>query len=156
MIRESNIKFIKSGEKKRLLNTLKEQFGISKLKSWIFVETGKGKIRGFSGSMTRDEIDELSEIANVEVIGLYLFRVENNRLRLSMDGSGIFGESANNGVVDIDENEMNVWIRGGNIERELENGIYIIKNGDDFLGCGISDGKKLINHVPKERRIRNG
>ena len=36
-----NMKFVKSGEKKRLLKELKERFGIEKLDSWILVETGK-------------------------------------------------------------------------------------------------------------------
>jgi NOL1/NOP2/fmu family ribosome biogenesis protein len=149
-----NSKFIKSGEKKRLLKELDFQFGIKKL-PYLLIETGKQKIRGFSGTITREEIDELAEIANVEIIGLYLFKKENGGLRLGLDGSGVLGAKVEKNEIEISDDELNSWFHGKNLDKEIKNGIYLIKFGDDYLGCGISDGKKVINFVPKERRIRN-
>lgn len=147
------MKFIKSGEKKRIVRELEEQFGITKL-PYLLIETGKQKIRGFSGTMTKEEIRELGEIANVEIIGVYLIKKER-KLRLSLDGIMILKDQISKNVVEINDEQLELWLRGKNLDIKKENGVYVVKYGDDFLGCGISDGKKLINHIPKERRIRN-
>jgi len=150
-----NVKLLKSSEKKRILRELEEQFGIEKL-PYLLIETGKQKIRGFSGTMTKEEIRELGEIANVEIIGIYLIKKER-KLRLSLDGSMILKDQISKNVVEIDDEQLELWLRGKNLDIKKENGVYVIltQGTNDFLGCGLSDGKKLINHVPKERRIRN-
>ena len=82
-----NIRFLSSKEKKKLIEELDERFGISKDKlNYMLLETGKEKIRAFSGTMTREEIFELGKIANVEIIGLYAVKKERN-LRFSLDFS---------------------------------------------------------------------
>ena len=50
-----NAKFLSSGEKKKLLSELNERFGIEKL-NYIFVETGKQKIRAFSGTLSKEKL----------------------------------------------------------------------------------------------------
>jgi len=149
-----NLKFIKSGEKKKLLLVLEEQFGIEKL-PYLLIETGKNKFRGFSGTMTREEIRELGEIANVEIIGLYLFRKEG-QIRLSLDGSMMLKEQIGKNVIEINDEQLDEWLHGKNLSIKKESGIYVIRTQEthDFLGCGVSDGKKIINYIPKERRIR--
>jgi len=149
-----NLHFVKSNEKKRLLAELKDKYGIDELR-YLLMETGKEKVRGFSGSMTKEEIIELGQIANVEIIGLYLFKKEQGGLRLSLDGSGVLGEQISKNIFDIKNDELESWMRGNNLEINLTKGIFVVKSGYDFFGCGISDGKKLINFVPKERRIRS-
>ena len=149
-----NIKFLKSSEKKKLLTELEEQFGITKL-PYLLVETGKQKIRGFSGTMIKEEIIELGKIANVEIVGLYLVKREKE-LRLSLDATQILANKINKNILEINNKQVEEWLGGKNLDIQKESGIYIIKYKDtgDFIGCGISDGKKIINHIPKERRIR--
>ena len=80
-----NIKFISSGEKKKLLRELNEKFGISKLPYLLF-ETGKEKIRGFSGTL--------------------LSRLDNNGNKLNIDvgaGDDDLCPSCNNGLQDSGE-----------------------------------------------------
>ncbi len=150
-----NIEFINSKEKKRILEKLNDEFGINEL-PYLLIETGKEKIRGFSGTMTRDEIKLLGELARIEIIGAYLFKEENGALRLSLDGIHILGKQIGKSIIEISEKELDKWIRGENLEIEHneEQGMYIVKNNNDFLGCGKWNGKVLINFVPKERRIR--
>lgn len=93
---------------------LEEQFGITKL-SYILIETGKQKIRGFSGTMTKEEINELSTIANVEIIGLYLIKKERN-LRLSLDATQIFQNQISKNIVEINDKQLREWLRGMNID----------------------------------------
>ena len=148
------IHFLKSGEKKKLLADLQDSFGIEKL-DYVLVETGKGKIRGFSGSMTRDEIRELSEIANVEIIGLYLIKKDEKfGMRIGLDGTKILEKLIGKNVIEIDKKQVDSWMNGENLELVGEKGVLVVKGDDDMLGCGVSDGKKIINYVPKERRVR--
>ena len=148
------MRFLKSSEKKKLIKELEENFGILKL-DYLLIETGKQKIRGFSGTMTKEEIKELSEIANVEIIGIYLFRREGN-LRLSLDGTHLLKKQMTKNIIEISDKEIELWLHGKNLEIVKDRGVYAIRYKDDFIGCGISDGKKIINYVPKERRIRRG
>jgi NOL1/NOP2/fmu family ribosome biogenesis protein len=146
------IQFIKSPEKKKIVQQLTEQFGLSEL-PYLLVESGKEKIRGFSGTMNKEEIEELSEIAPIESIGLYLIRVEHD-IRLSFDASHILSNQFNKNIVDISDLDYEEWIRGYDIPLQVPSGTYLIKYKDDFLGCAKSNGEKLINHVPKERRLK--
>ena len=149
-----NMKFVKSGEKKRLLKELKERFGIEKLDSWILVETGKKKIRGFTGNMTREEIKELIEISNLELLGTYLVKKETAVLRLGFDATQILKDKITKNIFEIDDSQLESWMNGNNLDEKIERGIYVLRHADDFVGCGISNGEKIINFVPKERRIR--
>ena len=150
-----NIRFLNSNEKKRLLAELGEKFGISKL-DYLLVETGKGKIRAFSGTLNRDEILRLGEIARVELVGLYLARMdEMSGLRLSMDAIHLLNEQISKNILEISEEDFQKWIRGRVIEIDKEEGVYVVRFKDDFVGCGYLAGKKLYNFIPKERRIRN-
>ena len=49
---------------------------------------------------------------------------------------------------------MHTWLKGTdmNIESEL-NGYVLIRNNGDFLGCGKLKNGKLLNYVPKARRL---
>lgn len=80
-----NAKFLSSGEKKKLLSELNERFGIEKL-NYIFVETGKQKIRAFSGTLSKEELVRLGAFARVELVGIYFARRDDmSGLRLSLD-----------------------------------------------------------------------
>ena len=146
-----NLKFIKSGEKKRILAELEEKFGITELPG-IMLETGKEKIRVFSGTMTRDEILELRGIANVEAIGLYLIKREK-ALRLSLDAPHML--DVKKSFFEINDEQFKDWIRGKDLDLKIKPGIYVVKHNEDLLGCGVSNGTVVFNFMPKERRIRN-
>jgi hypothetical protein len=88
------IHFIKSREKRKLLAQLKDQFGISKL-PYLLIQSGKEKVRGFSGNLSKEEISLLSRTTNIEIIGLYLFKKEKSgQLRLSLDSPHLLKESS--------------------------------------------------------------
>ena len=58
------VEFYNSKQRKELLERLNKQFGITSLPSILF-ETGKERIRGFSGDSTIDELYSLADISNV-------------------------------------------------------------------------------------------
>ena len=67
-----NVEFYDSKRKKKLLAQLNSQFGVTEIPRVLF-ETGKEKVRGFSGDLTIDELYSLDRLANVEFMGLFLF-----------------------------------------------------------------------------------
>ncbi len=149
------MKFIKSSGKKRIINELEQRFGITSL-PYLLIKTGKEKIRGFSGSLSKDEILQLVKLANIEIIGIYLMKEELGMdLRLSFDATQILQSQITKNIIEIDEKQFADWIRGRDLDIEIQEGVYIIKLKNDFIGCGVSNSKKIFNYVPKERRIRN-
>jgi len=148
-----NIHFIKSSEKKRIIEQLNEQFGIESL-PYLLIETGKEKIRAFSGSLSKEEISELSRTLNIEIIGQYLIKKEHD-LRLSMDATQILSKQITKKVVEINEEELDLWLHGYDLPIKTERGTVILKYQSNFVGSGKSNCDKIINHVPKERRLKN-
>lgn len=147
-----NIHFIKSNEKRDITKKLNEQFGITDL-PYLLIESGKEKIRAFSGTLSKDEISEIGLIANIELIGAYVLKKEND-FRLSFDASLILKGQLSKNILEISDIQLHEWIRGRDIELSLPQGTYIVKNKDDFFGCGRSNGKTLFNYVPKDRRLK--
>jgi NOL1/NOP2/fmu family ribosome biogenesis protein len=149
-----NTRFLNPGERKKLLIFLKERFGIEGV-NYLFVETGKEKIRAFSGTLSRDELVRLGMFARVEIVGSYFARNDAvGGIRLSMDALHILGHRVKEHIVELTREEFRRWMRGEQISTELEQGMYIIKYQDDFLGSGYSNGTRLFNYVPKERYLK--
>lgn len=149
-----NLHFIKSSEKKKITEQLKEQFGIENL-PYLLIESGKEKIRAFSGHLSKEEISQISQILNIESIGIYLIKKEqDSELRLSFDATHLLKDQIKKNIIDINENQASEWVRGFDLSINNNRGIFIIKNNSDFLGCGKSSGERIINHVPKDRRIK--
>ncbi len=147
------VEFYDTKKRKKLLTQLNEQFGVSELPRVLF-ETGKEKVRGFSGDLTIDELYSLDKIANIEFIGLYLFRQELIYLRIGFDEALLLKNQFSKNIVELNESQVLEWMNGKSLQISLAKGIYVVKRNEDVFGCGISDGHNLINFVPKERRIR--
>lgn len=148
------IRFIRSSEKKQITQELENQFGITKLPYLLF-GVGKEKIRGFSGSLSKEEIAKFARIANVELIGLYLMKKEHD-FRLNIDALHLLKEQISKNIVEIDEEQYNKWMHGHDLEIPYKQGeTVVIKFGDDFIGCGRSNGNIIFNYVPKDRRLKN-
>lgn len=149
-----NIHFIKTPEKRRIVEQLKEQFGVENL-PYLLIESGKEKIRAFSGSLSKEEITEISNLVRVELVGLYLIKKEHD-LRLSLDATTILKSQITKNILELDDEQFQKWIRGKDLELSSpkEHETYVIKYKSDFVGCGKSNGKIIFNYVPKDRRIK--
>jgi NOL1/NOP2/fmu family ribosome biogenesis protein len=149
-----NIEIYDSKKRKKFIEQLSERFGITEIPKMIFL-TGRERLRGFTGDLDINEIYLLDRITNLEFLGMYLFKPDEERsVRLGFDASIIFSEQISKNVILLDELQFKEWIRGNNLNIKLAKGMYVVRYGDDFLGCGVSDSEKLINFVPKERRLR--
>jgi NOL1/NOP2/fmu family ribosome biogenesis protein len=149
-----NIHFIKSNQKRDIVEKLKSQFGIAIL-PYLLIESGKEKVRAFSGHLSKEEISKITQIANVEIVGFYLLRQESpDDVRLSFDAPIILKDQITNNIVEINKEQFDLWIRGDNIDVPAPRGNVIIRYNGDFIGCGKSNGLKVFNYVPKDRRLR--
>ena len=141
-------------EKRRITEKLNEQFGISKL-PYLLIRTVKERIRAFSGSLSKEEITILAQITNIEIIGLYLLKEEkNNTFRLSLDATHILKDKISKNLIALDDQQTLLWLKGNDLNIPANRGVVILKQNNDFLGCGISTGEKILNHVPKDRRLK--
>ncbi len=148
-----NIRLIKTPEKRQIIRKLNEQYGIEEL-PYLLIETGKEKIRGFSGSLSKDEILQLARLTHIEIIGLYLIRKEYD-YRLSTDATHLLKDQITKNTIELTEEQAGKWLRGHDLEIPKEKGTYVIIYDNIPLGCGKSNGSVIFNHLPKDRRIRN-
>ena len=146
------LSFIKSNQKRDIVRELNEQFGINEI-PYLLIQAGREKMKAFSGSLSKEEIMEISRAIRVEFIGLYLLKKEQD-YRLSFDATQILSNQLTKNIVDINEEQYNLWIRGYDLDIETPTGTVIIRFNDDFFGCGKSSGSKIYNYVPKERRLK--
>jgi NOL1/NOP2/fmu family ribosome biogenesis protein len=147
-----NCRFLKTPEKRRILEQLNKQFGIENL-NFLLIKSAKEKIRAFSGSLTKEQILALSRVANIEIIGAYLLRKENE-IRLSFDATHLLKSKISKNILEINEEQAKQWMKGNDLQIKAEKGTFVIRYQDDFLGCGKSNGEVIFNYVPKDRRIK--
>jgi len=136
------------------MEELQKQFGITTL-PFLLIRGGKEKIRAFSGSLSKEEIEKLSEVLRIELIGSYLLKNEHeNEYRLSFDSCHMLKDQITKNILDLTDEQFKLWIRGFDLDIKVERGTYIVRYGGDFLGCGKSNNEKLFNYIPKDRRLR--
>lgn len=148
-----NVHFLKSKEKKKIVEELTEIYGITEL-PYLLLETGKQKIRGYSGHLSREELSQLGNILNVELIGMYLISKKDDDPRLNFDAVPLFRKKITKSIVEINKEQLALWVRGHDIDIACPRGIAVIKYQDDLIGIGKSNTEKIFNYVPKERKIK--
>lgn len=147
-------KFIKSSEKRKIEAELEELYGIDSLPEYLLIEAGKKRIRAFSGSLSKEEIMLLSRAVKVELVGIYLISKKDEEARLNFDAVSLLKGKITKNVLEINEEQFQNWIRGQDLELETQRGTVVIKYKNDFIGVGKSNGEKVFNYIPKERKLK--
>ena len=149
----NNLKELSRKEKKILLKKIEGQYGISSLKiNYIFLKNNENKIFVINKNLKNVNLENI----RINSIGLYFCRLENE-LRLTIEGSQIIGPFAKKNVIDISEDQSSEWLAGNdleNIKEHYDESFVIIRNKKDFIGTGKYKDGKILNYVPKERRIK--
>jgi len=134
----------------------------------LFIRTGD-RIRVFSGSLTNEQIMRFWSLFQIEGIGLYLAKdlqdkKGNRETRISLDGLHSIKEQITKGVLELEKNQIESWLKGNNLELSKEQrekyldlkGFVAIKYRDDFVGTArLTEQKALLSFLPKERRVRS-
>ncbi|MBI2137244.1 hypothetical protein HYU12_01860 [Candidatus Woesearchaeota archaeon] len=147
-----NLEVLNSKKTKEVTKLLAEQWGYTERLECGILQRENDI---FLATRAIDRVDLRS--LNVNSLGLYFGELRANQLRLSIEGSQIIGQKAKKNVIELNEVQITKWLRGEDIELEnnttAEN-YALVSSGKDFYGCGrIKDGK-LLNFVPKARRVK--
>jgi len=145
-----NLRVLERKDRKRFLEILKKQFGFKDKLDYVFLINNKNKV-----FIVNKEIAyiELSKI-RINSIGLYIAEFRNNEVRPSIDGSQIIGPKAKKNIVELNEKEARSWLKGNDLEKEVgAEGFVILKHDKDYLGSGKVKENRILNFVPKTRRL---
>ena len=141
--------FLNSRQMREIAAAAKQQWGSDALQSCAMLRKGDD-IFIVSRSIEAVPLDAL----RVNALGLYIGEFRNSALRLSMEGAQLIGPSATKNVVDVSLLQRDAWLRGSDIETvTAATGFVILRCGKDFLGCGAVKNGKILNFIPKARRI---
>ncbi len=163
-------------QKERFSNFFKEKYGLE-LKGQI-VKQSTEKLRIFTGNLLEHELAVFVGTVRVETIGIYLVTLDNRdkgekeeTIRFSFD-AGFLAKDATKNVLELNDKQAKQWFKGEDItidseqqspdtkeDLKLNNVDYpfvLLKYKDEIVGCGklTQDKDKIINFVPKERRIK--
>ena len=147
------MKPLTSTDKKRIVERLNEEFGITEL-PYLLIQFGQEKIRAYSGVLSKEELYYLDREIRIETIGLYFAKYEDEGIRLTLDGVQFLKDQITKNIVEVNDKESEDWFRGNDIEIKAERGWVVLKHKEEFIGCGKSTGEKITNFMPKERRIK--
>lgn len=144
--------FLNSKEVKDLVLRLKEQFDFTIDLDYVFLKNEKNKVFIVNRDVANIDFSKL----RLNSMGLYFAEDKGgNNIRLSIEGSQIIGPSAKKNIVDVDSKQQREWLKGIDLELDgASDGFVIVRYKDDYMGCAKHKDGKLLNHIPKERRIR--
>ncbi len=153
-MRESKLKILNEEEKKQFINKLKEQFGIKALDG-LLVQRNEGKIYLFTGNLNKEELLKLLDFLDIDRIGVYFGKIQNDKIRLSIEGSQLLKDQISKNIYELSENEVFEWMKGQELLISTgKRDFLIMKSGDDFLGTGKASENKITNFIPKARRLK--
>ena len=147
------MKIIRSTPKKKILEQLNEQFGITKL-PYLLLRFGKEKIRAYSGNLSVEELNKLDSELRIENMGLYFIKEQIDGIRLTFDGVQLFKDQITKNILELDDKQAEEWLKGQDLDIQSDSTFKILKNNNELIGCGKSTGERITNFVPKERRIK--
>ena len=147
------MKPLPSSQKKKIIQQLNNQFGITDL-PYLFLQFGKEKIRVYSGNLAKEDLNSLDKKTRIENIGLYFAKIQPDGIRLTIDGIQLVKDQITKNILTINDEQAEQWLKGNDLDIKTEPAFKILKNNNEFLGCGKSTGDRITNFVPKERRVR--
>ena len=148
---KQGLKFLNSKEIKEIKKKLEAQYDFSGPLDYAFLISEKNKVY-----IVKKDIDAINlESMRINSFGIYFCEDYGDKLRLSIEGSQIIGPYAKKNVIELDKQSARLWLKGYDVDYPGNTSDYvIIKSGNDYMASAKHKDGKLLNHVPKERRIR--
>lgn len=143
------LEILNSKQIKEISALLKNQFEAT-FDFPVLLKNSKEKLYVINRDISRIDFKKLK----IDAMGLYFGEIKKGELRLSIEGSQLVGPNAKKNVVEIDDKLARLWLKGYDIPIKTDlKGYVILKNNKDFLGCGKVAENRILNFVPKTRRI---
>ena len=97
--------------------------------------------------ISRGVAEAIYDFDKVIKYGLFFGRKKKTHIFLSIEGSRLVGETAKkeSKILERNNSQKILWIQGFDLENYKGEGYIIIKNKDDFLGCGRFEQGKILN-----------
>jgi len=154
--------FLNTRENKKILDELRKIYGFSAKLDGVLLISPKQKLYLLTKELELIRLKEEKQL-RIDKAGLYLGAIVPDGIRLSLEGSQLIGPYATKHVLEIDEEHLEPWVKGEDFEmseqeqKKISNkeGFFIIKFGNDFLGCAKIKQGRVHNLVSKSRRLKN-
>ena len=147
------MKILNPRERKFLENRLRSLYGVeADFKDLVLVKCGRKRIR----ATTKEVLELASRLRGVQQIGLYVMKISNGDISLSIEGSQLLGDEIKNNIVKLDEGQVKKWMRAIPIKIGITyRGRYVVgKFNRLYLGSArVSRNGLLYPQIPKWRRI---
>ena len=87
--------------------------------------------------------------------GIYFGRIESDGIRLTIEGAFLVGSKATKNVLELDDERARRYLAGKSVEiEENVNGWVILRWRNYYLGSTKAKNGRLLNYIPKERRLK--
>jgi len=86
--------------------------------------------------------------------GVYFGRIESDGIRLTIEGAFLVGPKATKNVVELEDEKAKRYLAGESVEVDVPDGWVLLKWRSYYLGSAKAKAGRLLNYVPKERRLR--
>ena len=157
------LEILSKRDKEKISELLKDAYGLGLPRCHI-IQSSKERLRIFTGDLSERELLILANTIRLETIGLYFAFIKNenekgSEFRLSFDSSLVFKDATKN-ILELDEGQMKLWISGHDLDIdsdkiELVYPFVLLRYKEEIIGCGKLTQNKVLNFVPKERRIKH-
>ena len=142
------MKILSKKQIRELMNLLDKQFGFNNELDYILIKDSRDYY------ITNKSLGKINfNSLNVKRIGVFFGKVIGNNFILSIEGSQIIGNSSNKHIIDMDAEEIKSWFKGMNLRKSLDNGVYLLRYKNDFVGTCKVVNNELINSLDKSRRV---
>ena len=141
-------------EKKKIRGILSDQWGIVDTREFEMLQNEKGRIYIANRSIENVDWNKL----RINSIGSYFGEMLDGKMRLSIEGSQLMGPIAKKNVIELSSQDARLWLKGYDLAQGMYQGeigaFMLVRHQNDFLGTTKYTTTKLLNYVPKERRIK--
>lgn len=145
-----NLRVLERKDKKKFLEILKKQFGFEDKLDYVFLINNKNKVFIVNKDIANIDLDKIG----INSIGLYIAEFRNDEVRLSIEGSQIIGPKGKGNIIELNEKEAREWLKGNDLDIKTKaEGFVILKHDKDYLGSGKVKENRVLNFVPKTRRL---
>lgn len=144
------LKILNSKEKKEIISILKSQFDYDVKNSNLEFHIIKDEEKVYF--FTSDETIDFSRL-KIKQIGTHIGDLNDGRLILTIQGAQIIGPFCSKNIIEFSKENARRYLKGEDIDTEQNDGVYLLKCDDDFIGCGIVRSGTILNTIERARRI---
>ena len=137
---------------KKIFALIKKQWGADVYFKHVFLQDRNGKLYIINRDISRVDVNKLQ----INSIGMYFGAIANEELRLSIEASQMIGPSAEKNTINLKKEQISIWLAGNDLDYlGEERGFVLIRYKNDFLGAGRIKEGKILNFIPKPRRLKS-